>query len=653
MRKFFAVAAIIISSQLFAQQKDSIPLQLNHLDNVIITANKFLQKETETGKVITIIDRDMLNKMGGRTVSEILSTASGTYIIGANENLGSNQRVSIRGSSDGNVLILIDGIPVNDPSLISNYFDLNFINTTQIERIEILKGAQSTIYGSDAVSGVINIITKKSASNILTPYGTINYGSYKTFNASAGLKGRTGIVSYNIFGSAISSRGFSSAYDSTNKSNYDRDGFHQYEAHSDLAINLSSYVNISVFENYSYYKADIDQGAFTDDKDFYTKNKNEQSGIKFLWNQKKGSFHLNYEFNYCNRFYLDDSADRSSFSYFSKSNYEGRTHYAEVYENYKLNHINLLAGSDYHFINSDQFYNSVSSFGAYNSNLNSKLAKISLFSVYASIIYHTGRFNGEVGARLNHQNLYGNNSTYSINPSYLITKKIKIFANLSSGFKAPTVFQLFDVYTGNTNLKAEYTKAFEGGIELYIGAQCKLRVNYFNENTDNAIQYIYTDPSNFIGHYQNISNQKRYGIESELTYRSIHWDITANYTYTKGKLISAYGEDGTPLTKDTTYNNLYRVPNNALNAFISYKFKIPISISTLLRYTGIREEPIYQSVPIALDPYFTIDLSGQYSLNKKIRAFIDLKNLTNVKYFDVLGYNSRRFNFSTGFQVGL
>jgi len=189
---FFVVAAVIIGSQLQAQ---SVPLSPGDttgasLDEVILTANKYEKKQSETGKVVTVITRQQLERSGGKTLTELLNTVVGTTIVGANNALGTNLTTSIRGASAGNVLILLDGIPVNDPSVITNYFDLNFLNTDQVERVEILKGGQSTLYGSDAVAGVINIISKKAALRKINTNANFTAGSYRTLKQSVGLGGR-------------------------------------------------------------------------------------------------------------------------------------------------------------------------------------------------------------------------------------------------------------------------------------------------------------------------------------------------------------------------------------------------------------------------------------------------------------------------------
>src|SRR5438270_10043954 len=114
MRKIFGLTALIICSQLQAQQTDST----SQLDAVVVTTNKYPTKQSQTGKVTTVIDRATLDRMGSRSLGEVLQTVAGVTDNGANNNPGTNQRLSIRGSSDGNVLVLIDGQPVNDPSVI-------------------------------------------------------------------------------------------------------------------------------------------------------------------------------------------------------------------------------------------------------------------------------------------------------------------------------------------------------------------------------------------------------------------------------------------------------------------------------------------------------------------------------------------------------
>src|ERR1700712_575839 len=221
-KKIFIAAAVLISSQLYAQ-KDST----KNLDEVVITATKSALKQSQTGKVVTVIKQETLQQNAGKTLTEILNLEAGMFINGANNALGTNQDNYLRGSASGNTLILMDGVPVGDPSQINNSFDLNNINPALVERIEILKGAQSTLWGSDAVAGVINIITKKGGVGKVNPTASVSYGSYNTIRANAGLNGKLNKFTYNLNYNYTHSKGFSAATDTLGNQNFDKDGFNQ------------------------------------------------------------------------------------------------------------------------------------------------------------------------------------------------------------------------------------------------------------------------------------------------------------------------------------------------------------------------------------------------------------------------------------------
>src|SRR4051812_28494214 len=145
MKKILTSIAVITTTATLAQDTSS-----RTLEQVIVTANKFPQKQNTTGKVITVITKDQIEKSSGKTVAQLLNEQVGITINGAYNNAGSVQTVFMRGASSGRTLILLDGIPVNDPSMINNEFDLNLFSLSQVEQIEICRGAQSTLYGSDA-----------------------------------------------------------------------------------------------------------------------------------------------------------------------------------------------------------------------------------------------------------------------------------------------------------------------------------------------------------------------------------------------------------------------------------------------------------------------------------------------------------------------
>ena len=641
-KHFFVLAAVIISST--AKSQDTTGTSL---DEVVITASKYPKKQSETGKVITVISRQQLEKSGGATLSELLNTVAGTTIIGANNNPGTNLTTSIRGASSGNTLILIDGIPVNDPSVITNYFDLNFLNLDQIERIEILKGGQSTLYGSDAVAGVINIIMKKAGPKKINANGSFTAGSYNTLKQSFGFNGRGKNADYTMNYTHINADGFSTAYDKNKTGLFDEDGYNQHAITGRLGFRAGKKIKANLSGIYSTYKTDLDASAFTDEKDYTAKNNNKQFGAAIAYEHNKGAIHLNYNYNRAERSYLDDSSFKSSpYVVYSKSNYIGRTHYVELYGNWKLNNWELLVGGDYRFNNTDQWYWSTGPFGPYAPP--ALMAKMNQASPYTSVVYkNQNGFNVEIGSRLNIHSEYGSNVSFTFNPSYLIKDKVKIFGNIYSAFKTPTLYQLFDYSAGNINLLPEKGIINEAGVEILSVKSLKARIVGFYRNTKDAIVYTF-NPTTFESRYLNASKQTNYGAELEAAYSSGKFNITTNYTYTNGKTTSAFDGTGSPLGKDTSYFNLYRIPKHAFNINAGMQITKALFISTQIHSVSKREEFIYGGSPEILKGYVTINLYSEYKFSQEVKLFLDLKNITNKEYFDFLGYNARKFNFTTG-----
>ena len=643
---FFVLAATVIGNQLWAQ--DSTHQQL---DEVVVTANKFSQKQSSTGKVLTVINQLQLQRSGGKTLSEVLNTQTGLTMIGANNVLGTNQTISIRGASSGNVLLLIDGIPVNDPSAITNYYDLNFINIDQVERIEILKGGQSTLYGSDAVAGVINVILKKNSKK-LNVFGDFSAGSYNTLKESIGFGGQQKNTSFSVNYTHLSSDGFSAATDSTKTVNFDKDGFNQHALNARLGFNLFKKLKLSFSGAYNNYKADLDASAFTDEKDFTVKNDNKQAGASLVYSFNKATIHLNYNFNHVIRRYNDDSLHQSSpYTSFARSSYTGRTHFAELYGNWKINNWNVLLGADYRWNNTDQWYWSTGMFGAYAPPaLHAQMKQV---SPYASLSYHHENGWGvELGGRYNDHSVYGNNFTFNFNPFYQLKNSTKLFVNLYSAFKTPTLYQLYDQSIGNSSLTPEQSIVAEAGATISTIKNFNGRIVAFYRNAKDAIIYTF-NPSTFAGKYLNASMQSNYGLELEAGYTKNKVSIAANYTYTNGKTTAAFDGTGSPLSKDTSYFNLYRIPKHALHIDFGVHATPEIYCSVKARSASKREEYVYGAAAKTLRAYVVFDAYGEYKIGKDTRLFLEFKNVAGNKYVDILGYNTRGFNFSTGINFRL
>lgn len=639
-KKIFIAAAVIISTAGQAQQDTTAAKQL---DEVVVTATKFAEKQSQTGKVINVITKEQIEKSSGKTVAQLLNEQAGITINGAYNAPGSVQTVYLRGASSGRTLVLLDGIPVNDPSMINNEFDLNLFSINDIERIEICKGAQSTLYGSDAVAGVVNIITiKKDVNKPFNIKATTGFGNKNTSRNNIQVYGKEGKLTYSTRFAKLKTDGFSAAYDSTGAKDFDKDGYDGNIISAAVQYQIIPSLLVKTFVLHSQYKADIDAGIFADEKDYRIRNSNLSSGAGL--NFKKGIVNItaNYQYGELTRRYTNDSLFVRPFGTKYESNkYGGRTQYAELFGTITAaKWLSIIAGADYRWSNMNQQYFTLSSFGPYSSSF--KDTSLHQTSFYASLLFNAlnKKLNIEVGGRTNRHSRYGSNSTFTFNPSYTINKNFRVFGSIASGFKAPSIFQVFDAFSGNVNLQPEKSTNYEFGMQQ-SSKKISSRVVYFHRGIKNGIDYDYV---NF--KYFNFVKQIVDGVELEVTAQPAkNFSITANYTLITGDEQTQSRKS----VKDTTYSYLLRRPKNNFNITAGYQFTKDFFVSITGKSVSKRYDVGgYRKEDVLLNSYFLLGAYAEYKYGKHVKFFADAQNVTNKRFFDLRGYTAIPFLLNGG-----
>lgn len=650
-RKFFIAAAVVISSTARAQQTGFISADSSKLLHEVLveTATKFPVKQSQTGKVVTVITKEQIEKSAGKTVAQLLNEQAGITINGAYNAPGSVQTIFLRGASSGRTLILLDGIPVSDPSMLNNEFDLNLFSINDVERIEVCKGAQSTLYGSDAVAGVVNIITvKKDVKKAFNVKATTGFGNQNTTRNNLQVYGKAGKFTYTTRFAKLKTNGFSSAYDSTGAKNYDKDGYDGNVINAAVQYQATPSLLIKSFIMHSQYKADIDAGVFADEKDYTINNKNLSSGFGAHFNKGIVSVTANYQYGQLARRYKNDSLFVAGpfATKFESNKYGGRTQYAELYSNIAAaKWLTVIAGFDYRWGNMNQQYFSLSSFGPYSSNFND--SALHQTSFYSSLLFTAldKKLHVEVGGRTNHHSRYGNNSTYTFNPSYAVNKSWRVFGSIASGFKAPSIFQLLDQYSGNADLQPEKSVNYELGVQQ-SHEKFNSRVVYFHRDIKNGIDY---DNINF--KYFNYVKQMVNGLELEFAATPVkNLSVSANYTLITGNEQTQSRKN----VHDTTYDYLLRRPKNNINITIGYQCTKSI-------YAGITGKSVskrydvggYKKEDVLLNSYFILSAYAEYLYSTNVKFFVNGQNITNKKFFDLRGYNAIPFLINGGVTINL
>lgn len=603
MRKNTIIVAALLYCSFTQAQEDTT----KSLNEVVVTANKFPQKQNTTGKVITVVTQQQIQRSIGKDLAQLLNEQTGMIVNGAYSSPGKDKGIFLRGASSGYTLLLLDGVPLNDPSGVGGSYDIRLIPLEQIERIEILKGSQSTLYGSNAIAGVINIITKKGESNQLQGNGTLTFGSYDSFRGNASINRKTKWIDYNLNYEYNKSKGISEAKDTTGSAAFDKDGFNRQAFQANIGVNLSDNFKLTPYYRYAEFEGGYDAGSFKDAPSKY-KTSLLNTGLLGKLAYTNGSLQFNYAYD-------DTKRQYDAFLL------NGKFHNGDVYVNHRLSSfLQLLGGLNYQ-----------------NYRLPDVKKEFSITSPYASLLFNLNGLNVELGSRFNYHTEAGNKFNYSFTPSYLINNAIKIFGSISTGFKAPSVGELYGPFGANLDLKPEESRNLEGGIQAWA-ADRKLSVlaTYFERHLKNAIAY------DFSAGYINRDKQNDYGVEAEANYQwNNKWNFRASYTFVDGETTQK-----TFAGKDTSFHNLIRRPKHTVNVFAGYQITKNFFVSTSLQSFSKRKDlytnpNTFTSSPVRLKAFALWNAYAEYSIaNSSVKFFIDAKNLTNNKdYYEVYGYS--------------
>ncbi len=624
------IGLLAIAQAGFAQDS----ARVSQLNTVVVTATKFAKKASETGKVLTVISREQIERNTGRTITDVLNEQAGIVINGAGSNPGKNKELYFRGATSQYTTILMDGIPVADATgLTGNAIDLRLMPIDEVERIEILRGTQSTLYGADAIAGVINIITKKGSGKPVNAFGNLTWGSNRSLKGSLGLRGQQENVDYNVSFTHFETDGISEAAPPENAVNpkFDKDGLKTNAFMANVGIQATEHFRIQPFLMYTDYKSKYDAGPFQD----AIRNNNQSNllhtGFRSLYELGKGQVHANFGYQKVTR---RDESD------WGLTELDGRSYFGEMYGHYDLNKwLQVLAGVEYR--KSELLDTSFSNPYGIRSQYNT--------SPYASLfIKNLHGFSFELGGRYTLHSRYGNNFTYSINPSYLIADKVKLFVNISSGFKAPTLTALYSIW-GNPDLKPEKTNSYEAGVETsLLKDKLDLRVVGFRRDMKDVIAYINNK-------YLNFNKQNDKGLEVELgLHPAKGLSVKLFYAYVEGKVTTQAAAG-----KDTTYDNLIRRPNHSAGLNIGYQVLPKVFVGTNIRHIGTRNDLYFApgawtGVNKPLDPYTIWDMYAEYRLSGKGRLFFNANNITNnTKYWEIYGYSVLGFTMQAGISFQL
>jgi len=615
------VLSMLLSVYAIAQQDDDTKTET--LDEVTVTSDsRFDLKRENSGKTVIKIDKAEIEKNQGRTIAELINTKSGIEINGSRSNAGQNLGVFVRGGRNRQVLIIIDGVQVSDPSQINGEYDLRLLSLGNIESIEIIKGAASTLYGSGAAAAVINITTSKAGENVINASVTSTIGTNQSesdqdfdisdFTNGVNINGTANKFNYRLAFNHTFSDGISAAI----ADNGERDAYSRYGLDLNLSYKITDDFSVNIFGNITDINSDFDDGSFADAEGNEFQSDQNRVGLTSKYAYTNGSVNLSASYS---------SFDREFISAFPFSA-EGENFILDVYNKYTFNK------TFYTIVGLNVIDNQVT----FDEDVDFNIVDPYVNAVYVSDF----GLNVNAGVRLNNHSEYGSNLTYNINPSYAYkfsdVNYVKIFGSYSTSFITPSLSQLFGNFGPNPDLDPEENLTIEGGVEVKLGNKFRASALYFDREEDDVILFDFT-----IGNFNSQEEINTSGVELEIAYNPIEkLSINANYTFVDN-------EDGAGLL----------IPENKVNLSVGYNFTDRTFASISGQFTDDRQALDFREFPapeVTLDSFVTVDLNFSHTLkNDKITFFAGIENLFNEDYQDVFGFTTRGFNTNIGVKLNL
>jgi vitamin B12 transporter len=596
------------------------------LENILVTASRSPLSRVNVGSSTTVISREQIERQQARYLTDLLRAVPG-FSVSQSGTFGSQTQVRVRGAEANHVLVLIDGVRANDPAS-GDEFRWEFLSTSNVERIEIVRGPQSSLWGSDAVSAVVNVITR-SGSDRHDVSAYVESGSFDTLNG--GLQGGNsggnwslayGLERLDTDGSNVSRSGAED--DDSDMTSASLSGVYQPIGNLSLNFGLRSVDAWSQFDAADFLVTGLpaDGDVATDSQQTYV-----QLGGKLETLQQKLVHHLNLA-------YLD--TDNSSLTNHIEDSSTASDRYTVSYQADIQLHENLLSlAAEHERTRFEQ--RGAATFG--DPNQDQEITVNSLIADFQAKSF--GPMSWLLSGRFDNYSDFDDAATGRLAFSYQLNDRTRLRASIGTGQKAPTFIERFGFFpgqfVGNPNLKPETSASVDLGIDQsFMGDVLALQLTLFNQDLKDEINGFVFDPETFLFTAVNLpGNSSRRGIEMAAVLRpSGVLELGSTYTYTDSTEEDDLGQDVEELRRPRHTGSLYanlQLMDDRANLMLTAD------------YGGEQNDLFFPPFPepsaiVTLDSYWLLGLTATWNMSRAVTAFVRGTNLLDEEYEEVYGY---------------
>ena len=639
----FLTASLAVAAPLFDKEDQVPPPDLRH--DVVITATRVETPSKEIASSLSVITREELARSKRSMVLDVLGDIPGVSIVRSG-GPGAAAAVMLRGANTEHTLVLLDGVEINDPMNPSRSADLAHVPLDQVERIEVLRGPQSTLYGSDALGGVVNIITATGAGRPkVVLYGT--GGALSTAEGRLGISGSRGPVAYSLGVSALRTAGVSAA-DASFPGNGEKDGYRNLALSGRAGVKLRRGLDLDLSFRTVRARSEIDNfgGAYGDDPNNVQRYETSfaRAGVRGLflggrWESRLGAAVIGSDRR------NDNPVDGTHPFDSEKGDFRSGLFKLDWQNNFFLGPFHTATfGAEYENERGSSDYASESLYGPYLSAF--PRAEASTFGAYAQDQLRLGRgFFATAGIRIDSHSLSGTAVTIRLAPAWVVGRTgLKVKGTFGTGFKAPSLYQLYAPPTawgpiGNRDLEPEESAGWDAGIEQDLaGGRLRFGATWFRNSFRNLITF---DTAHG---YVNVGRARTEGVELAADLLpSDGFACRAAYTRMSSKDL------GTGLT-------LPRRPKDKLSAGLDIAVAKTLDLDLRLEVVGRRLDTDFTSWPsalVSLPGYALLDATISWRTGRGLELFLRLDNILDRRTEMVYGYGSPGFGAHVGFRLAL
>ncbi|MEO9598904.1 TonB-dependent receptor [Parasphingorhabdus sp.] len=587
-------------------------------DIIVVTASRSEQPLSKTGQSIAIIDEDRIEQTQSVAVADLLRNIPGVTIT-RNGGIGTSTSVFIRGADSSQTVALIDGVKLDDPSSPGGGFNFGNLMTGNIARIEVLRGSQSVIWGSQAVGGVINTITRAPTED-LNVNVRAEYGYRDTGQVVGNVSGRFGPVAASVGAGYYRSDGFSAFNEE--RGGTEADGYRNFGANGKFEISLSDDISVDLRGYYSDGRTDIDgfappTFAFGDTPEVAnTEEFVGYSGVNIALFD--GRFRNRFGFAYTRTKRDNFNLDVQTFDALGRNE---RFEYQGIFDISDMFQATIGAETE----TSRYRDGSGTSAENFDANIDGFYGQLSVTPIEG--------FTATAGLRHDDHSTFGSKTTFAGDMVYSPNQGNTTFrASYGEGFKVPSLFQLFSQY-GNVSLAPETSTSWDAGVtQKLIDEKVEVSVTLFRRNSRNLINFISCPVQTGIcenrpfGTYDNVTRARAQGVEFALTIRPVEaltWSL--NYG-----LVDAKDRD--------TGLILNRRPKHSINASVDYDWSFGLKTGATITHVGSQFDNVSNTREV--EGYVLVDLRAAMPITDNIELYGRVENLFDEQYETIYRYGT-------------